>query len=417
MQELRKIAVSVLDGSRVAPGAAIPGNRVNSTGVAVRLPGATLEYYPAFWTRDAAMMLGSGFVPADEVAGWVRLIAGVQPGSDGIRLPHGLFVPGGSIPDHITLDGKACWYPGAMEDQGNGTFGFLPPADDAFYFIQMVREHLRLTGSPSLAAAKVATPYGEAPVADAAVRAFESVAADPATGLVTCDGEAGKTRVDWGFCDTVRKTGSCLMPSLLRRQAALDLRDLYKAMGQASRSRKYGAEAARISRSIVATFYKPLDGAGCLLSATGIGKQEDVWAGAYAVWQGAVSRDKALAIARRLRQLYLAGGTVVEGQVRHLPAGEFWQEGLAGHGQYQNGGYWGTPTGWFIAALRYLERAEPRGERVADRMFGEFMAQLSARKAAGAPFEWVNPSGGSFVNPRYASTVGLVYTALATARR
>jgi hypothetical protein len=214
LAELHQRAAEVLESAKVRPGDRIP-RWTNTTGHTLCLPGGN-RGYPAFWVRDAAMMVGADLVPAEEVEGWVRLIASVQPGPEGIHLKHGLFVPPYSIPDHVTLNGAACWYPGAYdgEDQGNGTFGFLLPADDAFYFIQMVREHFWLTNRPTLFQSEVKTPWGAAPLSEVCVRAFESVVVNQ-EGLVVGDGAEGKTRVDWGFCDTVRKTGQCL--SIVRR--------------------------------------------------------------------------------------------------------------------------------------------------------------------------------------------------------
>ena len=237
---LRETAQTVLDGARIPPGGQIPGGPTNTTGWAVRVPGATQNYYPAFWIRDAAMMLGGDFVPAGEIEGWVRLTAATQPGPDGLRFGR-LFVPPFSIPDHITLGGEACWYPGAYAEQGNGSYGFLPPADDAFLFIQMVVEHWRLTRRLDLFQSAVKTGWGRARLSDVCEKAFASVAVDEPTGLVVCDPAEGRTRVDWGFCDAIRKSGLCLMPSLLRWRAARALAALLSADGKAAAAKRLRA--------------------------------------------------------------------------------------------------------------------------------------------------------------------------------
>jgi len=83
--------------------------------------------------------------------------------------------------------------------------------------------------SPGWAAAILGSPSaGLAPLSEVCIRAFESVAEDK-EGLVVCEGAAGKTRVDWGICDTVRKAGKCLMPPSLRWRAARDLEALFRA--------------------------------------------------------------------------------------------------------------------------------------------------------------------------------------------
>jgi hypothetical protein len=97
-------AARVLDSCKVLPGGVIPSGPTNTTPYALRVPGGTQSYYPAFWIRDAAMMLGGGFIPAIELEGWVRLVAATQPGPEGLRFGR-LTVPPFSIPDHITLSG------------------------------------------------------------------------------------------------------------------------------------------------------------------------------------------------------------------------------------------------------------------------------------------------------------------------
>lgn len=397
--------------SVVAPGSEIPNAGKNTTGFTLRVPGGTQTYYPAFWMRDAAMMLGADLVPADEVAGWIKVIAAIQPGPAGADFPHGLHIPPYSIPDHITLQGIACWFPGAYADQGVGDFGFLPPADDAFYFVQMVHEQYRMSRKTDLFKSEIKTAWGEAPLSEVAAKAFDSVAVDPGTGLVLCDATQGKGRVDWGFCDSITKTGSCLMPSLLRWQAARRLGELFGAIGKWDTAKHFREQADLIRRSIPATFYRSLsDSEGLLFSATGLGHKDDVWASAFAVWLGVLPPKIEKAISRHLATLYRAGGTVVDGQIRSIPpTGEFggyWESAKSGPDTYQNGGYWATPTGWFVAALRKTDR------KAGDEVLAEFVKHLRDMRAKGAPYEWINPKTNTYANQNYGSSAGLVYVAL-----
>lgn len=411
---IRTMAVRVLDGARILPGDRIPNGPKNTTGHALRLPGATLNYYPAFWIRDAAMMLGGDFIAAAEVEGWVRVIAAVQPGAEGLRFGR-LYVPPFSIPDHITLDGQACWYPGAYVEQGNGSYGFLPPADDAFYFLQMVHEHWRLTRKLTLFQSTVQTKWGQARLSEVCLKALASVAVDDKTGLVVCEATEGRTRVDWGFCDSIHKAGLCLMPSLLRWRAAREISALLKSDGNAAESKRLRAEADKIQSAIPTTFYRdvPMPGgakSGLLLSATELGRKDDVWAAAFAVWLGILPRQIELRVARHLLALYQAGGTIAEGQVRHLPpTGEFgghWEKASSRPDEYQNGGFWATPTGWMIYALRRVNRA------AGNRLLAEYAAHLRVNRDQGAPWEWIQPARQQRVNPLYGSSAGLVSIAL-----
>jgi arylsulfatase len=409
---LRELAAKVLASAKVPVNERIPGGPTNTTGYTLRVPGGTQNYYPAFWIRDAAMMLGGDFIPADEIEGWVRVIAATQPGADGLRFGR-LIVPGFSIPDHITLGGAACWYPGAYTEQGNGTFGFLPPADDAFFFIHMVYEHWRLARTPAFFQSSVKTGWRVAPVSEICVKAFGSVAVNP-DGLVQCAASEGQTRVDWGFCDSIRKEGLCLMPSLLRWQAARELAELFDASGAPTKAVFFRNQAATIRAAIPTTFTREIPAAAksngakeaLLLSATELGRKDDVWASAYAVWLGVLPPELEKAVSRHLLTLYQAGGTVVEGQVRHLPpSGEFggsWEQAKCPRDTYQNGGFWATPTGWLIIALR---KASPSAS---DKLLSEYADHLRANRDRGAPWEWVQPAKNLRVNALYGSSAGLV---------
>lgn len=411
---LHEIARKVLDSASIAPEGQIPGGAKNTTGHKLRVPGGTLNYYPAFWIRDAAMMLGGEFVPADEIEGWVRVTAATQPGAGGLSFGR-LRIPPYSIPDHITLGGEACWFPGAYTEQGVGTYGFLPPADDAFCFIQMVHEHWRLTRRTAFFNSTMKTGWGEQRLTDVCVKAFHSVAVEEKSGLVVCDSAEGRTRVDWGFCDAIRKSGLCLMPSLLRWRAAQELAALLNANGQSAEAKRLRTEARKIQSAIVPAFFRELpksDGhkTGCLLSATELGRKDDIWASAFAVWLRVLPREAAQSVAHHLRSLYEAGGTVAEGQVRHLPPtgelGGHWEKPLCAADEYQNGGYWASPTGWLITALRRVKPA------AGDRLLAEYVAHLRANQDQGAPWEWINPILKKRANPLYGSSAGLVYVAL-----
>jgi hypothetical protein len=81
-------------------------------------------------------------------------------------------------------------------------------------------------------------------------------------------------------------------------------------------------------------------------------------------------------------------------------------------GEYQNGGYWGTPTGWVIAAIH---RVDPRA--AAD-MAREFVASLRKNLRPDGTtqgWEWFNPDTGGASNPFYVATVALPYLSLKAA--
>lgn len=404
---LRTVAMEVIDGCAVRPEETLKGGQKNTTGQTLRVPGATREWYPAFWVRDAAMMLGADFVSAPEIEGWIKVIAAVQPDAEGVKFGK-LTVPGFSIPDHIALSGAACWYPGAYEEQGNGSFGFLPPADDAFYFIQMVAEHVRLTKSTAILEKNFPTAGGAKTVREICAGAYASVATED--GIVVCEAEPERTRVDWGFNDSIRKTGKVLMPTLLRWQAARDLAAMLSKSGRKGEGKWYAEDAAQMAKGIEATFYHELaPGRGILLSATGVGRKADLWASSYAVWLGVLPGAKSKSVSAGLLDYMKTEPVVFQGQVRALPTkgalGGHWDSALSGPETYQNGGFWGTPTGWFVYALRKVDRA------AGDAVLRDYVAHIRAERAKGAPFEWVH-SNGARQNPHYAASAGLVYSAL-----
>ncbi len=88
-----KVAQEVVDSAKVAPGEMLPKVGENKLGYTIRVPGGTRTFYPAFWIRDAAMMLGAHLVPAKEVEGWIRVVAKTQPGPPGLKFPYGLTIP------------------------------------------------------------------------------------------------------------------------------------------------------------------------------------------------------------------------------------------------------------------------------------------------------------------------------------
>ncbi len=356
----------IVSSARLPAGGA-SGKWRNDTPYDLRVPGGNMGY-PAFWVRDAVMMLGGDLIPAAEVEGWIRLMAGAMNGPAGRMIRPGVVIPAYAVPDHINFDGRPTFYPGNYETgdkQGGPPWGKYPPLDDHFYFIGAVYEHGRLTGSPALFQSKLKTSYGQARLADLCRRAYRVAPADPATGLVTAGNIETENAKDWGFCDTVSKSGKLLFPSLLKYEAALRLAKLYEAAGEPGPAAEYRTDAARIRSALTETFLRPSgDGDEAWLhSATGIGNQPDVWGSAFAVAIGALDEPEAGRVARALVRAYRSQTAIRQGWVRHLPTtdkktGGFWEVCVAKPGEYQNGGYWGTPTGWVIAAIH---RVDPQG--------------------------------------------------------
>jgi len=382
-------ATQVVAEARLTPGQS-SGKWRNETPYTLRVPGGNMGY-PAFWVRDAVMMLGAHLVPAGEIEGWIRLMASTLRDRDWEVRP-GVVVPAHAVPDHINFDGKPTFYPGNLETgarQGGPPFGKYPPLDDHFYFLTAIYEHWKLTHNIG-----VFRSLGFVLLK----RIYAVAASDPATGLVEAGDVDTENAKDWGFCDTVFKSGKLLFPSILKYRAAGQLSELFEAAGETGEARYYRREAARLRRAIVRTFLNP---DGWLHSATGVGNQPDVWGSAFAVWAGAVGDDTARQVARTLVRAYRDGQVVRQGCVRHLPKGE-WEKCIAKPDTYQNGGYWGTPSGWYIAAMH---RVDPKAAREMAVDYIQFLRQSEQ-------WEWFHPGTGRHANPRYVATVALPYISL-----
>lgn len=404
-EQARRIA----DRARLAPGA-VSGKWRNATPYVIRVPGGNMGY-PAFWIRDAVMMLGADLVPAGEVEGWIRLMASTVRDEDW-RVHPGAIVPAYAVPDHINFDGRPTFYPGTYDSgvkQGGHPYGKFPPLDDQFYFIAAVHAHWRLSRSASLFRARLAAGSTAMELAELCERVYQA-APSGRDGLVVAGDVDSDNAKDWGFCDTVFKSGKLLFPSILKYNAATQLAALFAAAGERAKSGRYRAEALRLRKSISKTFRR---NDGWLRSATLAGNQPDIWGTAFAVWSGAVDPSAAMAASRALATAYRARTSVRNGLVRQILTddaanGGLWEKSVAPAGTYQNGGYWGVPAGWYIAAL---ERSDPEAAREMAKEFVAFLRNVRSDGLSEA-WEWVNPDTGKRNNPLYVATVVLPYISL-----
>jgi len=317
-------------------------------------------------------------------------------------------VPAYAVPDHINFNGKPTFYPGNYETgekQGGTPFGKYPPLDDHFYFITAVYHHWKLTGSTKLFDSTVRTSFGEPKLADLCDRVYRVAPVDRMTGLCVAGDIETENAKDFGFCDAVSKSGKLLFTSVLKSVAARQLAELFEAAVQPARARKYREDARRIRVEIPRTFLK----SGWLHSATGVGNQPAVWGSAFAVWSGTLDEATALRVARTLIHAWQDKSAVRDGCVRHTPSPGGWQVSLSKLGDYQNGGYWGTPTGWYIAAMA---KADPRAAAAMARDFVAFLRDHRRSDGISETWEWFNPDTGRNKNPLYVATVALPYLSL-----
>ncbi|NLG24582.1 MAG: hypothetical protein GX558_04455 [Clostridiales bacterium] len=364
----------------------------------VRVPSGDMKY-GSFWVRDAAMMAESGLIDNGEIWDWVELIClHGQNGPAERPLAAGLRVPAWAVADHINLDGGAVFYPGTMQsgdDQGDGRYGALPPHDDGYYFIDMLHRC-------AATAERLTTPIGGASPYERAVKALNSLPTDDATGL--CRSDEAARAVDWGFCDTVVKTGLLLFPSLLRLRAARQMAELALLCGDEAGRARCQALAERLMRSVEPTFAAP---DGWLWSATGRCRQPDVWGTAFAVWVGALEGRALDGALQRLARAYAEGAVASAGYIRHLPLDRDHSDTAAWEGMdypinsYQNGGYWATPTGWYAYALSLVDR------QLAEQLLTELAEHTAAHAPGGAPWEWKDAANRAFSGRFYGASAAL----------
>jgi len=411
---------------RIVQSAALPAGRFsgkwrNATPYDVHVPGGNMGY-PAFWVRDAVMMLGATFISAKELEGWIRLMSGVLKGPENWRVRSGVTVPAYAVPDHINFDGKPTFYPGNYETgdrQGGYPWGKYPPLDDNFYFIAAVYEHWRMTGSLGLFSSLVKTPMGERRLADLCERVYQEPPSDKATGLVVAGSVDTENAKDWGFCDAEFKSGKLLFPSVLKYVAAMQLAQLFQAFDQLAKGRRYRDDAERIKGAIPPVFFHSSEDAreGWLHSATGVGDQPDVWGSAFAVYSGAVKTSTAQQVAEALVSAFRDRTSVRQGCVRQIltldPVNEGgWQRSVAKLGTYQNGGYWGTPVGWYIAAM---SKVDPKAATEMANEYIQLLRNNMQPNGMTTAWEWFNPDTGEHANPLYVASIALPYIVLKNA--
>jgi len=399
---LEELAKDVLDSSRIFPGQMIAGKwGPNNTGGVLIRPGGR-DCYPSFWIRDYAMSLGTGFVTADEQKHMLLLTASTQCDQPWIT-KGGSMIPYGAIADHIRIDDSMpIYFPGTYSytDQGNKTFGMFPPYDDQYFFIHMAFSYIHTTSDTGILMRKI----NDKTLIERLEAAFRVPPSRPDNHTVyTTDDYRG---VDFGFRDAIAITGDLCFTSILKYRASDELSQLFEMTGDKTMADHYRVIAGKIKSAIPELFQ---DKRGMLHSSTGKSSQADVWSTGLAVYLDILqgdSRDKAC---RFLADAYRNGYLSYSGNIRHiLTIDDFddstaWETSLAKKNTYQNGAYWGTPTGWVCYAIAKADFA------LAQRLAGEYIEDLRKndfRKGdgSGAPWECFHPSGHR-QNPVYMTTV------------
>jgi hypothetical protein len=402
---LRILTKDIMQESRIAPGQkAVEAFGPNNTGGTLIRPGGRAAY-PSFWIRDYAMSLETGMVTKEEQKHMLTVTASTQCDQTWITRG-GSMVPLGSIADHIRIDdGLPIYFPGtySYEEQGNLTYGSLPPFCDQFFFVKMAHYYVKNGGDKKI----LKLPINGIPLMERLEMAFRMPPSRQATGLVyTTEQFRG---VDFGFRDAIVITGELCFASVLKYKAALEMADMWQLLGDKAKAADYADVAAKIKRAIPQ--FK--DSRGMLRACTEKSKQADVWATALAVYYGVLEGEDALQASRALNDAYQKGTLAYKGNIRHVISTDNFNEKTAWEGSfvplnhYQNGAYWGTPTGWVSYTL--AKTAPDQAKKLA-KEFIDDLRENDYRKGEGfgAPYECFYPPQHK-QNELYLTTVACPY--------
>ena len=400
---LEEMVKDVMEASRIYPGQKISKDfGPNQTeGVLIRPGGRTS--YPAFWIRDYAMSIETGYVSEKEQKHMLVLTASTQSDSL-IWTKWGTSIPKGSIADHIRIDdGKPIYFPGtySFENQGEKKWGMQPPFCDQFFFIQMAYFYVK--SFPKTI--QLTNEIKGVKLIDRLEMAYQMPPSDTRSHLVQVD-ETNRG-VDFGFRDAIYITGKLCYASLLKYQAAKQMAYLFTKMGNKSKSFRYQQEANLLKLSIIRTF---IDARGMLRASTGISAQADVWATSLAIHLGVLTGQSRLKAAQYLRDSYLRGELSQKGNIRHIiKSDDFssttaWEKSVVPINTYQNGAYWGTPVAWVCQAIAFVDL--PSAQKLAKEFIQE-LREGDFRKGDtfGSPWECFNDKLTQ--NPVYLTSVAV----------
>jgi hypothetical protein len=296
-----------------------------ANGVTAFLPQAGLTYN-GFWLRDFAYML-EGDIDAfsfDQLENAGQMFINSMRGD-------------GAGVDSVGLNGTPYYMP------NSGLQGVNPVADGSQFTIDIAWRIYQRTGNLAFVQRNLV----------ALQKGLDVVPINPANGLVYAD----STRSSYGFTDLVPKRGDDLFCSLLLIRAQRQMADLYTAVGAPDVAAKLRASGDRLVDAVRSVFWNAQT--GLFMAATIQCVQPDIWGSAFAVYLGVATPNQSLAIANYFKNHY--SEIVYHGQLRELPGGMYWENYPGPKDQYQNGGYWATPIGWFVYTLDQVD------SRLADR--------------------------------------------------
>ena len=299
--------------------------KVTPSGVTLFTPDGVASY-DALWLRDFSYMVeyAPETVEAEEIIGCVNFAIGGRRED-------------GWMPDRIYADGLAVYAAGEVgKPVGEANLDNTP------FLVYIVSDLMK----------KIDHAQGRKFFAqwyDALAQGLLVIPTD-ADGLVYSD--PARPHSPYGFTDTVAKTGSLMMESLLLWRACRKMEAMCAEFGKADDRWRVMAEKieAHIGRLYDAE-------SGMFLAADHDCRQIDIWGNTYMLYIGfpaGAARETILHYLKEHVDEY-----VFAGQIRHLPKGQYWERLLIDvpHETYQNGAYWATATGWLAWCLYQADPA------------------------------------------------------------
>lgn len=306
--------------------------------------------YNAFWTRDAAYVLGdrkdmfSNNVVLDNYS-FLKSKVGTVSGQ-----PNYYWVP-----DHVGNNGTVYWTPGNTNDWASRATldGNTFLVDIAYTYFKRTNSAAFITAELSFLVALIENlPYGS-------------------TGLITVTlGQAA----GYGFQDTVNSTGALLYMSCLVYEAWLHILEMAEYVGNTTVITNAQGKLANLKTEIIAKFYVDdfsLNDAagkyqtlGWMRAATLLNKDQfDVWGACLAIYLGITSEQQSLAIVKNL--ILKQSEWLQDGGVSHVPTSYYysptqvWESYFGGPGvvgTYQSGGFWITPLVHVLYAINLYDK-------------------------------------------------------------
>ncbi|MBS0663223.1 MAG: hypothetical protein JSR48_08145 [Verrucomicrobia bacterium] len=321
--------------------------------------------YDAFWLRDYAYALEGSMASFshEELAAACRVFV------------RALRADGAAV-DCVRFNGTPIYQP------GYGTMGREPVLDGSPFTVSVAWQTFQRTHDRRLLLE----------VLDPLVKTMDAMPRNPANGLahIAFPGE----RCPYGFTDSIPKSGDELFCSLLLVQAARQLGDLLEARGRIGEAQHWRQEAGRVADSVRGVFWD--EETGLFRATTGACNVPDIWGSAFAVWLDVATPAQAVRIATYFKEHHAE--LVLHGQVRHTPGYLDWngRRMPVNSGDYQSGGFWATPVGWFVYAL---DLADPI---LADQTVVELVRFFQRRGTC----EWINREGKCQL-PGYTASAAL----------